>query len=197
MLTTCLVAALTAATAAATNPGDLAPSVGSQAGAGARPDALVDGKRLYDANCANCHGARAQGAVKAGFEISVIAERGGKQPPDLTDSAWDHGSTDTEIAAVIKKGIPAGMMAPYEGRLSDVEIQHVVAYVRSFASSQAPTTAAAPAPQTTERTLELADYVELPITGDMSGPISFPARWRAAVSCATNRAAANASLSTI
>ena len=86
-----------------------------------------------------------QGAVKAGTEISIIAERGGKQPPDLTDQAWDHGSTDAEIATVIKKGIPLGMMAPYEGRLSDVEIRNVVAYVRSLASSQTPTTAAAPA----------------------------------------------------
>ena len=60
------------------------------------------------------------------------------------------------------------MMAGYEGRLSDVEIRNVVAYVRSLSSSQAATTAAAaaPAPQSTERTLEVADYVELPVTGD-------------------------------
>ena len=129
----------------------------------AQAQPLADGKRLYDANCANCHGARAQGAVKAGIEISIIAERGGKQPPDLTDPAWDHGSTDTEIFTVIKKGIPSGMMAPYEGRLSDVEIRNVVAYVRSLSSSQAAApAAAAPAPQTAERTLEVADYVELP-----------------------------------
>lgn len=132
-----------------------------------------DGKRLYDINCANCHGARAQGAVKAGAEISIIAERGGKQPPDLTDEAWDHGSTDTEILTAVKTGIPSTMMPPFEGRLSDVEIRDVVAYIRSLASSRgapavAAVPAAAPAPQSPERTLELADYVELPITGDMS-----------------------------
>ena len=150
-------------------------SAAGQSAATARPDALADGKRLYDVNCANCHGARAQGAVKAGFEISIIAERSGKQPPDLTDSVWDHGSTDSELFTVIKKGIPSGMMAPYEGRLSDVEIQNVVAYVRSLSASQAPTTAApvpapapaAPTPGSPERTLEFADFVELPITGDM------------------------------
>ena len=69
LFSACLVAALTAATVAA--------SVGPQAVA-ARPDVLTDGKRVYDANCANCHGPRAQGAVKAGNEISIIAERGGK-----------------------------------------------------------------------------------------------------------------------
>ena len=151
----------------------LSTSARSQTPPSVQPQPLADGKRLYDANCANCHGDVAQGAVKAGFEISIIAERGGKQPPDLTDLAWDHGSTDTEISTVVEKGVPLGMMPPYEGRLSDVEIRNVVAYVRSLASTQASTavaarTAAARAPQSTERTLELADYAELPITGDMS-----------------------------
>lgn len=171
MLSACLVAVLTA-TAFAMKPGSAAPSTERQAVAVARPEALADGKRLYDVHCANCHGARAQGAVKAGFDISIITERGGKQPPDLTDATWDHGSSDAEIFSVIKKGIPSGMMAPYEGRLSDVEMQNVVAYVRSLSSSQTPTTAVAPrtaaVPETPERTLEVADYLELPITGDMS-----------------------------
>ncbi len=136
MLSVGFVAALTAAAAASVNTDGQAPSVGRQSVAGARPDALADGKRLYDVNCANCHGAGAQGAVKAGIEISIIAERGGKLPPDLTDPVWDHGSTDTEIVTLVKKGIPLGMMAPYEGRLSDVEIENVVAYVRSLSSSQ-------------------------------------------------------------
>lgn len=169
VLSLCLVALVTA-TAAAVSSGTPA----RQAGA-ARPDALADGKRLYDANCANCHGALAQGAVKAGIDISIIAERGGKQPPDLTDSSWDHGASDAEIFGVIKQGIPLGMMAPYEGRLSDAEIRSVVAYVRSLASTQpaVPAPAAAgppagpPAPGP-ERTLDLADYLELPITGDNS-----------------------------
>ena len=152
-----------------------APSSRGQS-VGTRAVSLAEGKRLYDANCANCHGPRAQGAVKAGIDISIIAERGGKQPPDLTDAAWDHGSTDADIVSVVKKGIPSGMMAPYEGRLSDADIENVVAYVRSLASPQAPSAqgatpagrAAAPAPQSPERTLELADYAELPVTGDQS-----------------------------
>nr|WP_221393601.1 PQQ-dependent sugar dehydrogenase [Dyadobacter sp. NIV53] len=141
---------------------------------------LADGQRLYTVNCANCHGEAAQGAVKAGIEISIITERGGKQPPNLTDQAWDHGSTDAEVFTLIKKGFPSGMMPPFEGRLSDVEIRNVVSYVRSLASAQgvavstgAVSTAAlpkktGPATPTTDRTLKLADYLEMPITGDMS-----------------------------
>ncbi len=135
---------------------------------------LTNGQRLYATNCANCHGPQAQGAVKAGAEISIISEQGGKQPPDLTDQAWDHGSTDAAIFTVIKKGVPSTMMPAFEGSLSDTEIRNVVAYVRALASSQptAPTaaapTAAALMVATPERTLEVADYIALPITGDMS-----------------------------
>ena len=120
---------------------------------------------MYEANCANCHGPRAQGALKAGVEISIITERGGKQPPDLTDPTWDHGSTDTQIVAMVKKGLPLAMMPGYEASLSDVQIRNVVAYVRSL-SPQTPTTSAAAGAQTTQRTLEVTDYVELPVTGD-------------------------------
>ena len=77
------------------------------------PAAIAAGKKAYDANCAACHGNMAQGAVKAGVAISIIAEQGGKQPPDLTDDQWDYGSTDGEIYAITKKGIPPTMMAGF------------------------------------------------------------------------------------
>ncbi|HXT70158.1 MAG TPA: PQQ-dependent sugar dehydrogenase [Vicinamibacterales bacterium] len=140
-------------------------SDGPQSAAGAAPQAFADGKRLYDANCANCHGPRAKGAVKSDIAISIITERGGKQPPDLTDAAWDHGSTDAEIAAMVKKGLPLAMMPGYEASLSDVQIRNVVAYIRSLS---VPQSAVTQAPQSPARTLELADYLELPVTGDKS-----------------------------
>jgi len=135
---------------------------------GPRSEVLAAGKRLYDANCMNCHGPRAQGAARAGVTISIIAERGGKQPPDLTDSVWDHGATDAEIATMVKKGLPLAMMPGYEGSLSDVDIRNVVAYVRSLSPAQSAAVAATQAPQGPARSLEVADYVELPVTGDKS-----------------------------
>lgn len=135
--------------------------------------AVREGQRLYAVNCANCHGNAAQGAVKAGFDISIITERGGKQPSDLTDAQWDHGSSDAEIFKVVKEGIPAAMMPPFQASLSDLEIRNVVAYVRSLSSATTgntvkdvkETAVASPAAQLT---LELADYFPMPITGDMS-----------------------------
>ena len=31
----------------------------------------------------------------------IIEEQGARQPPDLTDAQWDHGSSDGEIFAVM------------------------------------------------------------------------------------------------
>jgi mono/diheme cytochrome c family protein len=100
------------------------------------PESLGVGKRAYDTNCAACHGNIGQGAAKAGIAISIIAEQGGKQPPDLTDDQWDHGSTDGEIFTIVKKGVPPTMMAGWEGRLSDTEIWSVVNYLRSIAKKK-------------------------------------------------------------
>ena len=68
----------------------------------ATPAAIAAGKAAYDENCAACHGPKAEGSVKAGVIISIIQEQGGKQPPDLTDAQWDHGSSDGEIYTAIK-----------------------------------------------------------------------------------------------
>ena len=139
----------------------------------ATPESLAAGKKAYDANCAACHGNLAQGAEKAGVLISIIQEQGGKQPPDLTDDKSDHGSTDGEIYAVIKKGLPPTMMAGWEGRVSDTEIWSIVNYLRALAEKKdvavAPPAAADPTPR---RTLELADYVQMPITGELGGDLT-------------------------
>ena len=100
------------------------------------PESIAAGKRAYDANCAACHGNLAQGAVKAGMTISIIEEQRGKQPPDLTDDQWDHGSSDGEIFAVIKRGLPPTMMPGFDGRIPDDDIWSIVNYLRSLSSKR-------------------------------------------------------------
>ncbi len=100
------------------------------------PESIAAGKKAYDAYCAACHGNVAQGAVKAGVVISIIAEQGGKQAPDLTDAQWDHGSSDGEIYAVIKRGIPPTMMAGWDGRIPDNDIWGIVNYIRTLAAKK-------------------------------------------------------------
>jgi len=99
----------------------------------ATPASIAAGKAVYDATCAACHGDRAQGAVKAKLSISIIEEQGAKQPPDLTDDQWDHGSSDGEIYFVTKKGIPSTMMPGFDGVISDDEVWSVVNYLRTLA----------------------------------------------------------------
>ena len=74
----------------------------------------------------------AQGAVKAGITISILEEQKARQPPDLTDGQWDHGSTDGEIFTVIKRGVPPTMMAGYDGRIPDADIWSIVNYLRTL-----------------------------------------------------------------
>jgi mono/diheme cytochrome c family protein/glucose/arabinose dehydrogenase len=134
------------------------------------PESIAAGKQSYDANCAACHGPRAEGSVKAGVVISIIQEQGGKQPPDLTDDAWDHGSSDGEIYTAIKKGVPPTMMAGWDGRISDTEIWSIVNYLRALASKTEITIAPAAAADAVPRhALELRDYAQMPITGDIGG----------------------------
>jgi mono/diheme cytochrome c family protein/glucose/arabinose dehydrogenase len=102
----------------------------------ATPDAIAAGKRLYDASCAACHGNQAQGAVKAGITISILEEQRGKQPPDLTDDQWDHGSSDGQILTVIKRGLPPSMMPAFGGSLSDDDLWRIVTYLRSLQSKK-------------------------------------------------------------
>jgi mono/diheme cytochrome c family protein len=100
------------------------------------PESIAAGKRAYDANCAACHGNVAQGAVKAGMTISIIEEQRGKQPPDLSDDQWDYGSSDGEIYAVIKRGLPPTMMAGFDGRIPDEDIWSIVNYLRTLSSKR-------------------------------------------------------------
>lgn len=134
---------------------------------------LAEGKALYTTYCANCHGNQAQGAINAGFDISIITERGGKQPPDLTDQVWDHGSSDTDVLKIIKEGITANMMPSFQGILSDAQIKNVVSFVRSLKTNNEGSKVNASdiinqAKQNNELKLELNDFIELPITGDKS-----------------------------
>ena len=97
------------------------------------PASIAAGKTAYDKTCSACHGNVAQGAVKAKLTISIIEEQGGKQPPDLTDDQWDHGSSDGEIYAVLKRGVPPTMLPGFDSVVSDTDLWNIVDYLRTLA----------------------------------------------------------------
>jgi len=102
-----------------------------------RPDDLklvALGKKVYDANCAACHGAKLQGEAN-------WRERGPDgllpaPPHDETGHTWHH--PDALLFALTKYG-PAAMaggnyksaMPAYEGMLSDEEIIASLSYIKS------------------------------------------------------------------
>ena len=133
------------------------------------PASIAAGKRAYDLNCAGCHGNRAQGSEKAGVVISIIQEQGGKQPPDLTDAAWDHGASDSEIFGVIKRGVPPTMMAGFDGRVTDAEIWSIVNYLRALAKGDVTVAPATETTATVRPRVDLAEYVKMPITAEPTG----------------------------
>ena len=90
------------------------------------PESLSAGKRSYTRLCGKCHGP--EGAGDGTGATGPVA------PSDLTDAAWDYGSSDGEMFHVIRDGIPGSAdMEGYAARMSDTDIWNVVNYVRTLA----------------------------------------------------------------
>jgi cbb3-type cytochrome c oxidase subunit III len=78
------------------------------------------GEELYVQNCADCHGLDGRGNT---------AREMGQAYADLTDEAWKFGGDDTSIANAIREG-SFGLMPGFGEKLSDQQIQALVAYLR-------------------------------------------------------------------
>ncbi|MGY6559551.1 MAG: cbb3-type cytochrome c oxidase N-terminal domain-containing protein [Nitritalea sp.] len=77
------------------------------------PQALQAGKTLFIENCAACH----------------AADGGGTVGPNLTDDYWIHGNSIEEVFKVVKYGVPAKGMIPWEDQLSPEQMQQVSSYI--------------------------------------------------------------------
>jgi mono/diheme cytochrome c family protein len=89
----------------------------------ATAESVAAGKAIYSRLCVRCHGPLGKGDGGG-------AGAGG-QPSDLTDAAWDFGSSDGEIFAVIHDGTSADMEA-YAEHISDADIWKLVIFIRSI-----------------------------------------------------------------
>lgn len=72
--------------------------------------------KLYNQHCAVCHGNQGEGGLGS----------------SLTNQQWQYGSSDAEIAAVIRDGLPALGMQAYEGILTEEEIRSMVIYIQEL-----------------------------------------------------------------
>lgn len=84
------------------------------------------GEKLYQENCAFCHGGDGTGRNWIGSFLQP-------HPRDLTSDAAMSGFTPDRLADVIRKGLPGTSMPAWGAILSDPEIRDIVAYInRAF-----------------------------------------------------------------
>lgn len=90
------------------------------------PVSVAAGKKLYDTQCATCHGELGNGDGK------LVASLNPPQPSDLTDASWKHGSTDGEIFTLIRNGSKGTGMRGYAAKMKPDDIWNVVNYLRTL-----------------------------------------------------------------
>jgi len=103
----------------------------------AAPEGMAAAHKLYQANCAQCHGKDLEGAAG----------------PNLADSAWLHGQpTKANLVRLISKGVADKGMPAWGSQLSATQISQLAEYLmpanaaaRKAAGSLATTAAPAPA----------------------------------------------------
>lgn len=82
--------------------------------------ALANGKSIFDANCAACHGANGEGTVG----------------PNLTDEYWLHGGGINNVFKTIKYGVPEKGMISWQSTIKPKDMQDVSNYILSLQGSK-------------------------------------------------------------
>ena len=99
------------------------------------PQVLAQGRTLYQAQCAACHGARLEG--QPDWRERDASGRLPAPPHDASGHTWHH--PDQVLFDLVKYGVAKAAQLPgydsampaYEGKLTDAEIVAVLAWIRS------------------------------------------------------------------
>ena len=84
-----------------------------------------DGAKLYAERCSGCHGDQGEGDGPAAAALV----------PRPKNFHVLGGKSVDELRTIVKKGKPGTMMPPFDGVLSDAEIDAVVRHVQHFAAA--------------------------------------------------------------
>lgn len=95
---------------------------------------VAQGKTVYEAHCAACHGAKLEG--QPNWREKLPSGKLPAPPHDASGHTWHHSDqllfniTRNGIAAYAPPGYQSDMPA-YKGQLSDAEIWAVLAYIKN------------------------------------------------------------------
>jgi mono/diheme cytochrome c family protein len=104
---------------------NVAPVSGREATSSGFRAPSADGAKIFQHNCAQCHGAGGRG-------IAAM------KTPNFTDPKLQASLTEDQVVTTIKKGRPGTAMPAWADKLSDEEIKAVAGYVRSLAGPTHP-----------------------------------------------------------
>ena len=102
---------------------------------------IANGRRLFSAHCANCHGASGEGGKGTGVTLSRPRDLP-IMAPALHNPGFLASANDQMIKAILVKGIKGTPMVSFlERGLSVADINDVVAFVRAFEREPLPDSA--------------------------------------------------------
>lgn len=82
-----------------------------------------DGKEIFEATCAKCHGLDGKGEPSAKLRLGV---------PDMTDPAWQERLTDEQILETIRKGTHSGKMPGFGTTFRPEQERAIIRHVRGL-----------------------------------------------------------------
>ena len=86
------------------------------------PAVLAGGKKVYEQQCAVCHGNAGEGNVG----------------PNFSDEYWIHGGTINDVFRTVSEGVPAKGMASWKEILSAKQMFEVSNYIKSLRGTNPP-----------------------------------------------------------
>jgi putative heme-binding domain-containing protein len=96
----------------------VAPALAQQQPASG-PQAVAQGKALYDLHCTACHGSNGAAGERAPAVVSTATSMRGQR-------------SDAQLMAIVKSGIPGTAMPAWGNRLSDGDIANIGAFIHAL-----------------------------------------------------------------
>jgi mono/diheme cytochrome c family protein len=106
-----------------------AASAGAKKGGASKAAQIAEGRTVFEANCAACHGPSGMGDGPAAAALDP-------KPRNLTDAAYMKTRSEAALRKVIAEGGQSSGLSPvmvgWQGTLTPAQIDAVLAYVQSL-----------------------------------------------------------------